>query len=531
MESLRRFGGTAGAVMALSGGGIAFMAPEYGLYGRIVLGIGLVLTLVSAFLNRGDLISAVKGRPFRYGANAIFYSLMVLMVVSALNILASRHNRRFDLTEERLHSLSPQTVRILEGLDQEVSIIAFHSSQFAAERQAAKDLLEEYAYHNDRISLRLLDPRRSPGEVRAYEVDTDGTIIVSAATGEARVTEATEEALTNAVIKATAQTKKVICTTTGHGEKGIVDDGPDGFTRAAEALRKENFEVKEIRLLEGQRAISGCDSVIVAGPTHSMVSDEVDALGAFLDDGGRVLVLREPRAASGLEPLLERYGLRIGDDFIVDVNPLGRMLGGSPAAPVVYDYDDHEITRDFAGLATIYPTATSVETVTPGDGATRTYRLGRTSEQSWGEMGELTDEVGFDPGTDKKGPLSLSAAAVRPLDTGGDEEEEPLEPEEEAADEEKPAPAEKQARIVCFGDSDFAGNGTFLLAGNRDLFLNTVAWLNERSDLISIRPKGRTPQPIVLTAVQERMLYLWWIAGPIVAMLAGIAIHVKRRRL
>jgi ABC-type uncharacterized transport system involved in gliding motility auxiliary subunit len=147
-------------------------------------------------------------------------------------------------------------------------------------------------------------------------------------------------------------------------------------------------------------------------------------------------------------------------------------------------------------------------------------------------MGELADEVGFDEGTDKKGPLNLAAAAIRTLDDGSAEEpEKELGGEETAAAEEETGPVRRESRIVCFGDSDFAANGALMLAGNRDLFLNTVAWLNERSDLISIRPKTRAPQPIVLTAVQERLLYLWWLAGPIVAMLAGIAVHVKRRRL
>jgi ABC-type uncharacterized transport system involved in gliding motility auxiliary subunit len=533
MESLRRYGGAAGAVMALSGGGIIFMAPDLLLYGQILLGIGLALILVAAFMNRSDLASVLKGRPFRYGANAIFYSLMVLLVVAAVNLLAARHNRRFDLTEGELYSLSPQTVKILEALDQDVTVIGFYSSQFSGGRQLAEDLLEEYGYHSDRINVRLLDPRRSPGEVRAYGVETDGTIIVSAATGEARVTEATEEALTNAFIKAIARTKKVICTTTGHGEKGIEDDGPDGFGRAADALRMENFEVREIRLLEGSQAINGCDSVIVPGPTHSMVTTEAEALESFLEGGGRVLVMREPRAASGLEPLLEQYGLKVGDDFIVDVNPVGRLLGGSPAAPVVYDYGDHEITRELEGLATIYPTAVSVRTVTPEDPGIRTYSLAQTSEQSWGEMGELTDEVGFDEGTDRMGPLSLAAAAVRTLDDESQDvpSRDPGGEETAAGDEEEGETVERQSRIVCFGDSDYAGNGAFLLAGNRDLFLNTIAWLNQRSDLISIRPKERVPEPIVLTAIQARLLYVWWLAGPIIAMLAGIAVHVRRKRL
>ena len=39
------------------------------------------------------------------------------------------------------------------------------------------------------------------------------------------------------------------------------------------------------------------------------------------------------------------------------------------------------------------------------------------------------------------------------------------------------------------GDSDFAANGTLGVPGNRDLFMNTIGWLSQQDNLISIRPK------------------------------------------
>ena len=41
-----------------------------------------------------------------------------------------------------------------------------------------------------------------------------------------------------------------------------------------------------------------------------------------------------------------------------------------------------------------------------------------------------------------------------------------------------------------FGDSDFAANSApAALPGNRDLFMNTLGWLSQQENLISIRPK------------------------------------------
>ena len=53
------------------------------------------------------------------------------------------------------------------------------------------------------------------------------------------------------------------------------------------------------------------------------------------------------------------------------------------------------------------------------------------------------------------------------------------------------------------GDSDFAANGTLGIPGNRDLFMNTIGWLSQQDNLISIRPKEADDRRITLTATQQ----------------------------
>jgi len=526
MEAFRKFSGTAGVLVALSGAGIGYFLPDHRNYGWVLMGIGLALALAAAVLNSEDLINMIRGRPFRYGANAVFYSMFVLFLVAGGNFLAARHNHRFDLTTEGVHSLSPQTIQILKNLDQDVTVVAFYSSQYTGGRQKAVDLLDEYKYHSPRITVRLIDPLRNPGEARAYSIEADGTIIVTTKVGEARITVATEEDLTNAFVKATTKVKKVVCVTTGHGEKGTQESAAEGFQQAAEAIKKENFDLHEVRLLEQGGVPADCSSVIVPGPTHALLAPEAEALHTYLKAGGRMLVLREPRTTTGLETLLAGYGLKTGGDFIVDPNPMSRLFGGSAAAPVVYEYGSHQITKDLERVATIFPTVGSVEATTATEPDTLAEAIAHTGEQSWGENGDLADRVSLDP-TDKPGPLNIAAVAVQKHSAQAAAD--PNAAPGRQGDAERPAGAE--TRIALFGDSDFAANSAFLVAGNKDLFLNTIAWLNERSDLISIRPKTQAPQPIILTGAQQRLLYGWWFLAPVIAAAVGIGVHVRRRRL
>jgi ABC-type uncharacterized transport system involved in gliding motility auxiliary subunit len=57
--------------------------------------------------------------------------------------------------------------------------------------------------------------------------------------------------------------------------------------------------------------------------------------------------------------------------------------------------------------------------------------------------------------------------------------------------------------VAVYGDSDFAGNSGINIQGNRDLFLNTIGWLSQQENLISIRPKDPQDRRLTMTAAQQ----------------------------
>src|SRR5213078_4061647 len=101
-----------------------------------------------------------------------------------------------------------------------------------------------------------------------------------------------------------------------------------------------------------------------------------------------------------------------------------------------------------------------------------------SNERSWGETNLKSAEAEFDPKTDLKGPVPLATVATKDLGQN------------------------KKTRLVVFGDSDFASNGFFGLQGNGNLFLNTVSWLAQDENFISIRPKSPDDRRITMTDAQ-----------------------------
>lgn len=462
-------------------------------------------------LNSRELIDLMRGRTVRYGANAVLYSLIVLLILGSLNFLASRHRARIDLTRGGAHTLAPQTVELLEGLKVDVEIIAFYTRASQGSRQEFEDLVEEYRYHTDRLKVRVVDPVQSPGEANLHEVVQDGTVVLLAGEGKARMSQVSEQALTNAIMKATRAEVKTVCFTTGHGEGRLSGSDAADYGNLAAALRRETYETRDVLLLREPGVPTDCQVVVVAGPASPLHPGEAQAIGSYLEAGGRLLVMkRNPKASTGLDELLAGHGLVVNSDTVVD--RLSRAIIGDEFSPVVTAYDTHPVTRALleSGTATYFPVASSVEAVQAGIEGVSSVVLARTSEAAWGETGEVAR---FQEGEDRAGPLGLVAAASGRAEGAEEGKEDP------------------ERRIVLFGDSDFASNGFLGMSGNIDLFMNSVGWLAEEEDLLSIRPREKSPQPVTLTQARANVLSGMTYLAPMVALVGAILAWSQRKKL
>ena len=143
----------------------------------------------------------------------------------------------------------------------------------------------------------------------------------------------------------------------------------------------------------------------------------------------------------------------------------------------------------------------------------------RTTARSWAERDYKQEPFKPDKDVDLMGPVSLAVAVTKEVEAEGDSLG-----AAEASD------GKKTARMVVFGDSDFACNSYFTGQGNDDLFLNTINWLAEEEDLISIRPKVREDRRVTMTEAQTKyVFYLTVFAMPLLVLGAGVVVRIKRR--
>jgi ABC-type uncharacterized transport system involved in gliding motility auxiliary subunit len=523
MRLLKRHTATAAAVCLLVAAALWLFYP--GVPARWVFpGLAGALLLFSLALNAGEARSAMSTRTARYGAGAAVMALLALGIVVAANAISIRHHVRWDLTEDKRNSVSPQTVQILKTLKAPVNAIAFFRSDTPGKKKA-EDLLTQYAtYSGGKFTWRLEDTDRAPALARQYGVESYGTVVLEGGpAGQIRtekVLDAEEEKLTNAIVKITRSGKRVIYVMKGHGEREIGSTDRAGLSQAKEEMEKANYEVKELFLARDPKIPDDAAIVIVPSPKTDLFPQELAALDAYIAKAGKVFFMAGPFQAPTTVKYLTKYGIAVDEDVVIELNPIGQLFGVGPLVPVVGQYEPHAITKDMGGVMTLFPLTRSVAPAKALPKGVQASPLAQTSRQSWGETDRNVFQTGKatpDP-NEKTGPLSVALVAT--VDAQPDPKAE--------GDAARKAP---KARIVVVGTADFASNQFLGAQGNRDFFLNVVSWLAEEEDLISIRAKDPKQNPVVLTAGQSNLvLGLPLLVLPGAVLLCGIVVIMQRRR-
>jgi ABC-type uncharacterized transport system involved in gliding motility, auxiliary component len=521
--------GWLGVALVFAAVAIRFMRPEWQQWYNGLALAGLACTLLYILSQWREVARSFSGRQARLGSLAAASVVVVLVILAAINYLAARHNKRWDLTAAKQFSLSDQTKKVLQGLQKPVHIRVFARTE---DFPRFHERLGEYQYHSKQVSAEYLDMDRQPALANQFQVTTPGTVVLEYEGRTEKVTSDAEQELTNGLIKIVSGKPHKVYFVQGHGEHTPDASDRTGYSTISSSLSSDNFTFDKLVLAQQKEVPTDASVLIVAGPKTDFFPAEIDMVKAWLAKGGKILLMLDPpdRAdapeLTNLTALAKDWGIEVGTNVVVDVSGMGQLLGTDVSVPVAAKYEPHAITERFR-LITAYPLARSVTAIPAGANGHTAQNLVDTSGNSWAETditrltttGQVAREL--DKG-DKPGPISLAAAVSTPATDA---------PAPAAASADKPADAPKpEARMVVFGDSDFVTNGYLGIPGNRDLFLNTINWLAQQENLISIRPRDPEDRGVTLTAERAQLIFflsIFIIPGLILA--AGVQTWWRRR--
>lgn len=510
LKDALRFLAPVGLALIVGAGARFVLQGQLDVIGQGLLAAGAVLILAYLLAFPAEAVRVVRARQARYGSNTGVLIAAVAGILVAANILGSRYHYRWDLTRTGRFTLTEQTRQILAEVKAPLRAYAFYTEGVTSEdRIQAEDLLKEYKNASPYFDYEFIDPDREPSRALQYNVRMYGTVVFEYQGRRQEATSPSEQQFTSAILRVVREAPKKVYFLVGHGERDSSSFDRPGYSEAKRALEANSMKVETLNLTTAQNVPDDADAVVVAGPNRPALAQELDALSRYLARGGGVVVLAEPDTPQAFTEWLARYGVQVGPGVVVDP---GRAYFGDPLTPVVDTYEPGPITRNLG--ATVFAVATAVSRTAEAPTGLVYTDLFKTTDQSWLETDRAVAR--YDPGVDRKGPLTLGLTVEGKFPAG-----------------EGQAEAAQNGRLVVVGDADFAANQWAAAPGNNDLFLRLVSWAakqQEGEQLVSIPPRPSNEPNLILTSQQQNLVFLSSVVFlPAIVLLLGAIVWYRRR--
>jgi len=480
----------------------------------------------------------------------IQHSMFIVLLAGCLGFagwLSTEYDFRSDWTAGKRHSLSNDTLKLLEQLTSPVKLRSYQPDE-ATLNQAITEILQRYQNAKNDFSFELINPDIFIEQARSDNIERYGQTIIEYNGQTERIHSLSEENISNALLRLYRQNKPRIVFLSQHGERNITDPSAVGYSQLASQLNNKGFDVSNINLLQQTLTTDGV--VLVLGSINKpLLENEQQKILQFIKDGGNLLWLQDPKIDTSQQSIADELKLHFIDGVVVDSNQeVSRMLQLShPAIIPVLEYKMHPITEKMQ-YYTLFTTASAISKLADNDNRINPWidsDLLITSDSSWSETKNFILGVEFNADEDTAGPLSIGIAQQRQIKLNSATLDKPV-PEDSGADSsdpgkpvsEKSIPEEADQgnvktaqRVAVIGDTDFLANNNIGHGANLDFIIKTLNWLAEDDKLITIAPKNAPDLQLNLSATAASIIGLTFlIALPLSLLLTGSYIWRKRRK-
>ena len=448
----------------------------------------------------------------------LIFLVLFISCIAMLAWLSDHYSYQFDLTANKRHSLSSDSIDLLKLLEKEVTVHAYTTDEVT--QQAIREIIARYQQVKPDFRLKLLNP-----DIDLEQAQRDGIVmdkpfafVIYYDGRMERIASLSEQAISNALLRLKRRQNQQVIFLSGHGERDI--DGSD--TRAYSTLRKQlqdtGFNLHAINLLQ-QALPESSKLMVIAAPVHEYLDGEIEKITQFIERGGNLLWLVDPGELQGLEVLATSLKLTLHEGLIIDNNPELRQTLNiqHPAIIPVTEYYPHLITNTIR-YNTLFPLARGISPLDDIDSDAndnwQAEALFSSPGKSWSEAGGLAEEMSYDPAAgDIAGPVTMAVALHRPIQTA-----------------QATSSNQGSQRIVIVGDSDFLSD-TYIGAGaNLSLGLNIFNWLVGDDDFVSVELKPSPDTKLELSDTQLMVIaFGFFFIIPLLLLLIGFRIWLVRK--
>lgn len=484
--------------------GMWIFAAEFTTFNLILTLSFVLLTIVLLIVSRKELTAFYRTRLCKnLISNGITIGL-VLSIIGISNYMAFKNDITFDVTKDRVHTLSDQSKKILASLNSHLELTLFAKRQ---DWNKYSTLLNQYKTASKLVELNFVDIEQSPVKVKQYNIKENGSIVLKYKNTKVVGVVKSELSLTNLIFKILRNKKVNVYYTIGHGEINFQDNSKNGGSYLLKVMQNANYNVIKLDLLSAASIPQDADVVLVLGAVNGMLDLELKKIKQFLDRGGNVFFSLSPnflkKNLKNVYAFLKENSIEVIDSIILD--RLSAVEGVQATIPLVTNINvRHPITKDFKSRILFPLTVALKPRILEKQ---RFVWLGKSSNfpASWAETN--LDQVSSGNATfdkrDFKGPLMVSAVVEN---------------------------SKSNSKMAVTGSTSMFVNGYESHSTNFNFFLNTLSWLVDDEAITAINRPALTQERVFLGSSQITLI-LWVSVAFIPFSFFVFGIIIYRRRL
>lgn len=466
------------------------------------LGIGLLLLLGLIITEWQFLSHLFRLRRAQVGMNFGLQLLSGIIITLCLGYLAHQYGPQFDLSQNSVHSLSQESKNVVEKIKEPTEFIFIYLNdemKNSAEKQIVA-LLDLYSFANPKLSYRSYNAYQSPEIVSQLNLQKNGTgLFVKMGPRFERISDLTEETVTNSLIRLNQSEQLIIYFVQGHGEvaiEGPLSNGQRSLTSFKTLLEQSYFKVRPLNLYESVEVPPDATALVIAGPQTSFSQSEIDTLQRYFDRGGKALFALEPLFEDKLTEFLEKYGFSLGREVIFD--DIGRMLGYGPNLVTgVVQNKDQIVTASLDPQFIYYFMQASPVKLKPLDQNYKTFEWIRS-------QGSVTTRSSY---SEKDTAQKVGQVTV----IAGVQDQ------------------KKKWRVAVAGDVDFLQDNLIVQASNKQLGINLINFLTHDQKVLDIPSRSKINQPLQIPPSIQPFYLVGFIAYPMFFVVTGLLLGLKRK--
>ena len=450
-----------------------------------------------------------RRKRLHYRVQSGVFVLLFVALLAALGWLSNRYSTSFDLSANQRNSLSPESLRLLDGIEEPLEITLFASPVFES-RRLLEELFSRFGEAQPRIEFETLNPDLYPELLRSHDIRFDGEVLLEYRGRSEKLSRVDEAAVSNAIQRLLRGGDRWLVFLQGHGERDPYSEANHDYSQFATRLAATGFTIETINLARDASLPDNTDVLLLTSPRVELLPGELDMLREYLARGGNLLWMADPdQAIDGLETLNDEFAIDFLPGIVVD--PKSQLMGLDRVDfALVAEFPHHPVTRDLSSIV-LFPQAQAIEFF--GENEWHRQTLLRSDERSWNETGPLRGEiVQGDDDDEIQGPLDLALSLERSI---------------ENADGDVVA-----QRVSIVGDADLLSNRYLGNGSNLEFGVNLVNWLSQDDSLISITPRPAPDTRLELSSTQQIAIAVFFLLLlPILLFASGLRIWFKRRKL